>query len=106
MTTSAHHFIGKSFLFEYEHFTVRDSFTADKIHFDMLTGELAGLKGEAAYHAVELREGLYLITWQEADGSTVTHVDDFINGISYSNFTDAKLNLWQMKGRIIPVQPD
>ncbi|WP_374223976.1 hypothetical protein [Nocardiopsis sp. MG754419] len=40
-----------------------------------------------ALDLTRLREGLYLNSWTEASGATVTHVEDFANGVSYSNVT-------------------
>lgn len=34
-----------------------------------------------------LRDGLYMVYWQEADQTTVVHVEDFAEGIVYSNIT-------------------
>jgi hypothetical protein len=34
-----------------------------------------------------LRPGLYLLTWKEKSGTTVTQVHDYENGIIYSNWT-------------------
>lgn len=40
----------------------------------------------------EIREGVYLNSWTEASGATVTHLEDFENGTLYSNVTvDGKL---------------
>lgn len=41
----------------------------------------------------EIREGVYLNSWTEASGATVTHLEDFGNGTLYSNVTvDGKLD--------------
>ncbi len=34
-----------------------------------------------------LREGLYLVYWQEADRTSVVHVEDFARGTIYTNIT-------------------
>lgn len=40
----------------------------------------------------QIREGVYLNSWTEASGATVTHLEDFENGTLYSNVTvDGKL---------------
>ncbi|MFD5752201.1 hypothetical protein [Streptomyces sp. NPDC127033] len=40
----------------------------------------------------EIREGVYLNSWTEASGATVTHLENFENGTLYSNVTvDGKL---------------
>ncbi|MEV4016828.1 hypothetical protein AB0J35_40675 [Nonomuraea angiospora] len=35
----------------------------------------------------KIRDGVYLNSWTEAGGATVTHVEDFANGTLYSNVT-------------------
>lgn len=35
----------------------------------------------------QIRAGVYLNSWTEASGATVTHVEDFENGTLYSNVT-------------------
>lgn len=94
-------FIGKTYLFEYDGFVARDTFISDtELSFEILEGPVKGLTGSVNYHANAISDGVYMITWQEADGATVTHVDDFERGLSYSNFTDAQLNLYRMSGTL------
>ncbi|MEU8217211.1 hypothetical protein AB0C47_15690 [Micromonospora taraxaci] len=40
-----------------------------------------------ALNLQEIREGVYLNSWTEASGATVTHLEDFANGTVYSNVT-------------------
>lgn len=35
----------------------------------------------------KLRDGLYLVYWQEADKTTVVHVEDFAQGVIHTNIT-------------------
>jgi hypothetical protein len=35
----------------------------------------------------KIRDGVYLNSWTEASGATVTHVEDFANATLYSNVT-------------------
>lgn len=35
----------------------------------------------------KIRDGVYLVYWQEADKTTVVHVEDFVEGIIYTNIT-------------------
>ena len=39
------------------------------------------------YRALFLRPGLFLVTWTEADATTVTHVEDFDKGLVHTNIT-------------------
>ncbi len=48
----------------------------------------------------ELRPQLYLITWQEASGITITQVHDYENGAIYSNWTSPKGEFTNLKGTL------
>lgn len=39
------------------------------------------------YRAVPIRPGVFMVTWREADGTTVTHVEDFENDIVQAAIT-------------------
>lgn len=39
------------------------------------------------YQATYIRPGVYMVTWREADGLTVTHVEDFENDTLHSSIT-------------------
>ena len=45
-----------------------------------------------------MSEGVYAISWQEANGATVVHIDDFIRGRSQAWFTAADLAFYRMQG--------
>ena len=39
------------------------------------------------YTATEVADKVFMVTWSEPDGSTVTHVEDFNQDIVYTNIT-------------------
>ena len=39
------------------------------------------------YRALAIRPGVFLVTWTEADKTTVTHVEDFESGLVHTNIT-------------------
>lgn len=39
------------------------------------------------YRATYIRPGVFMVTWQEADGITVTHVEDFENDTVHAAIT-------------------
>ncbi|RZM07636.1 MAG: hypothetical protein EOO88_51455 [Pedobacter sp.] len=51
----------------------------------------------------EIRPGVYMVCWKEATGATVTHVEDHVNGILYSNATLPNGEFYPMKGTITPL---
>lgn len=98
-------FIGHSYIFEYEGFSARDTFISEtEMQFEVLSGPVKGAKGRATYQVKQVSDTLYLLTWQEDDGGTVIHLDDFAHGISRSHYTDPQLNFYVMEGRITPVE--
>jgi len=49
---------------------------------------------------LKLRTKLYLVTWKEQSGATVTHIEDHENGIAYYNTTLADGTFHTMRGTI------
>ncbi|MGZ3627679.1 MAG: MoaF-related domain-containing protein [Ktedonobacteraceae bacterium] len=40
-----------------------------------------------------IRSGVFLICWQEADKTTVVHIEDFKNGVVHTRVTEPKLGV-------------
>lgn len=49
----------------------------NSLRYRVLSGERAGSADRVAMQVQPLRNGLFLVSWQEADGITVVHVEDF-----------------------------
>lgn len=49
-----------------------------------------------------IRPNVYMVTWQEVDNSTVTHLEDFEQGIVYTNITMPDLTYYNYKGTLKP----
>ena len=47
------------------------------LRYRVLSGERVGSADRVAMQVQPLREGLFLVSWQEADGVTVVHAEDF-----------------------------
>ncbi len=45
------------------------------------------------YRAVGIRSGVFMVTWTEADGTTVTHVEDFENGAVHTRSCGQTLSI-------------
>lgn len=94
-------FTGKTYLFEYDGFVARDTFISDdEVEYEVLSGPARGIKGRAIFTTRQVSETQYLITWQEDDGGTVVHLDDFEKGLSFSHYTNAHHEFFVMDGRI------
>lgn len=51
------------------------------------------------YTAVFVRPGVFWVTWKEADGTTVSHVEDFDNEIVYASITQPNLEFLTLTGK-------
>lgn len=50
------------------------------------------------YRAVGIRSDVFQVTWKEADGTTVTHLEDFGSERVYTNITQPDLNFLNLAG--------
>lgn len=94
-------FEGKTYIYDYKGFIVRNSFSSEnEVTYDVLAGPAQGITGTAQFTTRQISDTQYLITWQEEDGGTVVHLDDFKKGLSYSHYTNARHEFFVMDGSI------
>ncbi|NCD69669.1 MoaF-related domain-containing protein [Mucilaginibacter agri] len=63
-------------------------------------GQKQNITETVAIKLTELRPQLYLVTWQEENGTTVTQVQDYENETVYSNWTASCGLFTNIKGTI------
>lgn len=56
------------------------------------------------YTATEVADMVFMVTWKEPDGSTVTHVEDFNNAVVYTNITLPDHTFLNYKGTFTEVK--
>jgi hypothetical protein len=57
--------------------------------------------GETVKIAVTpIRPGVFMVTWQEGDGTTVVHVEDYENGVLFTNIGTADHQFFNRKGTL------
>nr|WP_314738898.1 hypothetical protein [uncultured Haemophilus sp.] len=56
------------------------------------------------YTATEVADNVFMVTWKEPDGSTVTHVEDFNQEIVYTNITLPDHTFLNFKGTFVEVK--
>ncbi|WP_306367866.1 hypothetical protein [Nocardiopsis sp. CC223A] len=83
--------VGKSYRFDLGPLKVKFTFDSPS-QGSFVVEEGGGLTPDGHAETVRLnlkkiREGVYLNSWTEAGGATVTHVEDFANATLYSNVT-------------------
>lgn len=66
----------------------------------VLAGPNKGQVLKITYTAKEVAPSVYILTWQDADKTSVTHVDDFSRMVSYSNVTMPNGSFTNMVGRL------
>lgn len=98
-------FAGSAFEVVYDGLAAINDYDADgrTVRYAITAGALRGTRGEASYHWREIAAHVYAISWQEADGASVVHVDDFAHGTSLSFFTTPSLALYRLAGTLRPV---
>lgn len=67
---------------------------------EFLSGDLNGTKMEVPFSWTKVGDLAFLISWQENDGSTVVHYDDFKEKISRAFYTTMKGDFYVMEGEI------
>jgi hypothetical protein len=48
----------------------------------------------------ELRPGLFVFSWHQADGASVVHMDDFEQGVIHIHLTNRDGSVWRAKGTL------
>jgi hypothetical protein len=100
--------VGKTYTFDMGWLKVRFTFDSQS-QGSFVVEEGGGLtpNGHAETVALdlkEIRDGVYLNSWTEASGATVTHVEDFANATLYSNVT-VDGTLYNFVGTITEARP-
>jgi hypothetical protein len=67
---------------------------------EIVAGENIGFSDTVEYEAVEIRDGLVVLSWPEHIGSTIVHVLDFVSREAYTAVTPAKGGFMRLTGRI------
>lgn len=100
--------VGIVFDVKFDAFEVRlTTLPDDHIRFDIAEGPYA--RTETVNIAVtKIRAGIFAVSWAEADGATVVHVEDFEHGIvhSYATLPDGPFLRMEGPMRIISQRDD
>lgn len=95
-----------TFEVKFDAFAVRLTTLPDsKIRFHIAEGPYARTE-TVKISATLIRPGLFAVSWVEASGATVVHVEDFAQGIIHSHATLPDGAFLRMKGQIHIVSPE
>ena len=67
---------------------------------EIIAGDNIGFSDTVEYEAVEVRDGLVVLSWQEHIGSTIVRVLDLTSCEAYTAVTPAKGGFMRLTGRI------
>jgi hypothetical protein len=94
--------VGHTFDIDFTIFRSRITFVApEQLTFEVLTGNAAGLSRTVAYQVAVLRPGLFAVSWQEPDTTTVVHLEDFAEGRVHAHLTQPGGVFLRLTGEII-----
>lgn len=93
-------FAGRGFRVDYDGLSAHNIYAEDgqSVRYAIVAGPYAGASGESPCQWRRIGEGVYAISWQEANGATVVHIDDFAGGQSMAFFTASDLSFHRMQG--------
>ncbi|MGH3824262.1 MAG: MoaF-related domain-containing protein [Pseudonocardiaceae bacterium] len=101
---------GNSYEANFGEFAWRLDFDADgkTVTFSPIDAKQEDLAGEpgsqtVTYTAVPIRDGIFMVYWQEARGTTVTHVQDFESQRVHTNITTRDDTFINLPGTFTPV---
>ena len=100
MTTSLLH-AGQVLEISFPAFTPRLTIHSDRtLTVEIIAGDNTGFSDTVEYEAVDIRNGLVVLTWREHIGSTIVHVIDFLSSNAYTFVTPAKGGFMRLTGRV------
>ena len=102
MTTSSFPMAGRRFEVDYGDLIAENAYADDgrSLTYAITGGALAGNGATVGFEWRHLHGSAYAISWQEADGSTVVHIDDFDQGRSMAFFTTPNRQFHRFEGRL------
>ncbi|MDN7944586.1 adenylate cyclase [Burkholderia multivorans] len=95
-------FARKTFEVRDDGLTALNAYDDDGVHlrYTITAGPYAGASGKVGYTWQHVGGETYAIAWQEADRTTVAHIDDFATGTSRAFFTASSLDFHRLAGRL------
>ncbi len=96
--------IGHTFKFDFGEYAFQLHFKNDTLlTLALLRGTKPGPEQTVVISKTRIRPNVYMVTWQEKSGTTVTDVQDFGRGIVYANITEPGNHFEHWIGKITPL---
>lgn len=102
MSTAPFPMAGHRFEVDYGDLIATNAYSQDgrTLTYEITKGALKGNTATVAFEWRHLFGRSYAISWQEADGSTVVHIDDFEAGRSLAFFTTPDAQFFRLEGAL------
>ncbi len=102
MATNHFPMAGRRFEVDYGDLVAINAYADDggSLTYEITGGALAGNTARVGFEWRHLSGEAYAISWQEADGSTVVHLDDFEAGRSLAFFTAPDGQFFRLEGSL------
>jgi hypothetical protein len=99
--------VGNRYLVDFHRFKVELHFTSltSLTYTSVAPDGTRGTSETVVISVEEIRSNLFLVTWQEADKTTVVHVEDYDKRTIVTNITNPNNTFDQFHGYFIEVQP-
>lgn len=105
MTKEKIQVIGNKFKVNFGEYSFQLHFESEtQMTWKALTNDGFGNQETVNITKVEIRPNVYMIYWTEKSGTTVSHVEDFENGIVYTNITDPNNKFLNLKGALTKIE--
>ncbi|MER8929193.1 hypothetical protein [Mesorhizobium sp. M0767] len=98
---------GNRYLVDFTAFQVQLDFASDtSLTYAVLAADGTPSEPETvAIKAEKIADRIYLVTWQEADKTTVVHVEDYTRQTIVTNITNPDLSFEQYHGNFVQAKP-
>jgi hypothetical protein len=91
--------VGETWLFDIGVALVEQHYlSAGAMRYHIASGPRAGAEETVAIQVHLVRPDVFLVSWQEADGITVVHVEDFADNTFYSHATLSDGSFMRVRG--------
>lgn len=101
MTTDKIQVVGNKFNADFGDYLFELFFESEtQLTFTSLRGENLGYSETVQITMTEIRPNVYMTTWIEKAGTTVTHIEDFENNTVYTNIIYPDLTFYNLKGTL------
>ncbi len=91
--------VGQSLEITFPNFTPRITVHSEReLTVEIIAGDNAGFSDRVEYEAIEVRDGLVMLSWREHIGSTIVHMLDFPASKAYTAVTSAKGGFLRLSG--------